>query len=573
MRDLLPIQPRQFFRTQFLPPLVLALMFVAWLGLAPWRPMLASDDFGFYDSVIRTMTEGRPIVSDWLSPATVGLSLPAVLGTWLVGDLWIGSMVIMGLFGVVGLAALWSFLHRLAMPPGKIALTMLIVGFFPIYIGKWTRFESSVPAISLQFTALALMIRVFRPYVHMPRPAWFYSLVAGICIAWAVAIRQNHIVTIFVCVLGILLTPSLQQRGLLLITWTLPAILTLIGLRLWVPLTFAQRTATFDTVIAQFSVVAYGTALLRNMSLSLGIAMVLVQLIVPRTIFILLRQMTGLSWLIGLTSSAVLLLYAGSHQWWLLPYFHVLLLQLTPSILLIVSLLLGSLCWWSVVTNISRSVDPWISGGLLLMLVGYLALMAAWGYLDYYLLEPIMLLVIMLLMHTTADSNYATNQIRSPRLLLRFALGRIALVTVITIYILLSWTIQRMSNDVQATQLQVIEHAFRDHIAIPADIEHAPFGLLGWNLFPHQIARWSANPNGLSLAFWELESPYPSVGFRWGCQIHDHILRSGSAQVGWQPQCWSLVEYTSRPRSATLITDHRYLPLTALEWQQLLTGK
>ena len=45
------------------------------------------------------------------------------------------------------------------------------------------------------------------------------------------------------------------------------------------------------------------------------------------------------------------------------------------------------------------------------------------------------------------------------------------------IYIILSWGIQHMSNDAQATQLQVIEHALRDRIAIPADIDQAPFGL------------------------------------------------------------------------------------------------
>jgi hypothetical protein len=52
-----------------------------------------------------------------------------------------------------------------------------------------------------------------------------------------------------------------------------------------------------------------------------------------------------------------------------------------------------------------------------------------------------------------------------------------AWVATVAIYVLLSWNIQLMSNDAQPTQLQVIEHAFRDRIAIPADTDQAPFGL------------------------------------------------------------------------------------------------
>src|SRR3954468_834276 len=100
--QLLPTQLRGLFRGQFLPALALALTAIAWIGLSPWRPILPGGDFGFYDSVVRTITEGRPIVSDWLAPATVGLTVPAASMTWLVGDLWVGSMAVMGLFGFLG---------------------------------------------------------------------------------------------------------------------------------------------------------------------------------------------------------------------------------------------------------------------------------------------------------------------------------------------------------------------------------------------------------------------------------------------------------------------------------------
>src|SRR3978361_2118556 len=114
--------PRGFFHSQQLPACALVLTVIAWIGLAPWRPILSGDDWGFYDSVTRTIAQGRPIVSDWLAPATVGLTVPAAGMAWLTGDLWIGSMALMGVFGVLGLAALWLLLRTLDVPPARIAL-------------------------------------------------------------------------------------------------------------------------------------------------------------------------------------------------------------------------------------------------------------------------------------------------------------------------------------------------------------------------------------------------------------------------------------------------------------------
>jgi hypothetical protein len=569
----LPTQLRDFIRGQILPALALALAVGAWIGLTPWRPILAGDDFGYYDSVVRTLTEGRPIVSDWLSPTTVGLTVPAAGMTWLVGDLWAGSMATMGLFGVLGLAALWLLLHELHLPPARIALTMLVVGFFPVYIGKWTRFESSLPSVSLLLAALALFVRVLKARSSTQRPAWLVCLAAGLCIAWAIAIRQNHAVVVLVGALGLLVTPGLRRRALLLMAWTLPTAIALIALRVAVPPSFAQRTATLSQVIDHFSALSYLAALFRAVCFASGMATLVVLMIAPGTIVGMIRQMTRRSWLIGLTSSGTLLLYAAQRPGWLRLNTDILAFQLVQHSLLIAIVLLGALSWWPVLTGALRSVSLRYSCGLLLMVVGYLVLVAAWGYWEYYFLEPTVLLTIMLLLRPSDEASRAPTarpqQLRA---------GRMAWVAAIAIYVALSWNIQRMSNDAQVTQLRVIEYAFRDRIAIPADIDQAPFGLLGWNLFPHQVTRWSASRQGFSLAFWELQSRDPAVSFRWGCpdsavdREREEILRAGTAQVGWQQQCWSLVEHAGGTRPTPLSAERRYLPLTVSEWQQLLAA-
>ena len=470
---------RGFLHSPLLPALALALTIIGWIGLAPWRPILAGDDWGFYDSVTRTIIHGRPIVSDWLAPATVGLTLPAAGMTLLVGDLWGGSMLVMGIFGLVGLVALWFLLRALAVRPTRIALTILVLGFFPIYLGKWTRFESCLPSVSLFVSALALLIPIYLPTGRETRREFLYSLGAGVCIAWAIAIRQNHVVIIPVGALGILLMPGLRQRALLLIAWALPAVVTIIALRLGVPLSFAQRTATFDMVSAHFSVVGYLAALLRALCFSSGMALLIALLIVPGTIIIIVRQITRLGLIIGACSMSILLTFAARHQGWLAPDTDILALMLVRHTLLALTTILGGLFWWPIITRALRSPTTWLASGLLLMVAGYLGLVAAWGYWEYYLFEPILLLVIVLLLPTSDRTESSAYQLAPPSQSQLARAGRLDWLTILAVYVILSWNIQRMSNDTQATQLQVLEQAFRDRITVPADTDQIPFGLLG----------------------------------------------------------------------------------------------
>jgi hypothetical protein len=68
------------------PPAALAGAALLWLLLQPWRPGLVTDDWAYFDSVVLTVQAGRPVVSDYLGPTTVGLTVPVALAAGATGD-------------------------------------------------------------------------------------------------------------------------------------------------------------------------------------------------------------------------------------------------------------------------------------------------------------------------------------------------------------------------------------------------------------------------------------------------------------------------------------------------------
>jgi hypothetical protein len=529
--------------------------------------MLAGDDWGFYDSVVLTIIHGRPVVSDWLSPSTVGLSIPAAWLSLVVGNVWLGSMAVVGVFGTLGLAGFWSLLRSLNIAPNHIALALLVLGFFPIYLGKWSRFESSVPALSLLLVALALLVRSFLSFPKGQRRSFLYLFAASVCIAWAITIRQNHWVAVVVGAAGVWLIPPPKYRVIRLAIWMSAPVVALGYLRVGVEPSFSQSTATYFKLIETFSVARNLTTLVRGLFFSAGVAFLMLVLVSPGAAIEQLRGLSRLRWSMGAVGLAGLVIYLVLSQQslrWLAPATDVFLLSRSTPVM-IATVVLGSLVWCSFLPGRATSGRLWMHQGLLLMSGGYLVLMAGWGYWEYYALEPIVLLFV-----TALPVGQRPSCIDS-----RF--GRATVLIGLLVYAAVSWYGQRVSNDLQTAQLQIIESAFRDGTTRPGDIGGAPFGLAAWNVFPYQVRQWQTQRTGNPLAFWELLSKSPAFVFRWRCSNDrvvskdDRVVRAGIARIGFRDQCWILLQKLQAEGDPRLLSiPHRYLPLTSAEWQSYL---
>jgi hypothetical protein len=534
---------------------------LAWLALMPWRPILAGDDFGYYDSVLLTLSSGRPLVSDWLAPSTVGLTVPAALLSVAFGDVWAGSMIVMGVAGLLGLTAIWSILHTCGVGPGRSALVLMVVGLSPVFLGKWSRFESPLPAAALMLAALALLLRcLIRPPESWARQL-LLCLSGGFCVAWAITIRQNHALAALAGLVALLAAPGLRQRIPLLIAWTLPTALVVAALRLGVPSTFAQRNAVLDTVADQLALLPLLARCVRAGFFAAGFAWLLALLADPRGSIARMRMAAGRGWRLSLIGSLAFLIGALWQALPLAPHTDILALVIIYPVGLGLIVLVGGLVWWPIVVGALRPRLSWAPVGMLLLATAYLGASAVWGYWEYYLLEGVLLLLLVqIVAPTTLYSPPHTGR-----------RGTVAWLFGVAILAALCWATQLSANDREAAELALIEHAFRDGHVAPAEVRQAPFGLLGWNLFPAQVAHWSETRQGFALAFWKLMPQEPSVLVRWDCSapgVGEEILASKAVRVVAQQRCVSLVRRAPRP--ANVLSDHRYLPLNAEEWRPFL---
>lgn len=560
MLDLISI-PR---RSAVLIGLLIVCAFL-WLGLLPWRPNLAGDDFGYYESVIATIAEGRVMLSDWLNPFSVGLTIPAAVFTSATGDIWLGCMLTVGLFGLVGGAALFTLLGELGVSRSAAATATFGWMFLPIWLSKWTHFESSVPATSLMITALWCLVRGSRPQISCLRADWPWLLGGAVATAWAISIRQNHVILIGAGAM-VSWTTHLDRRGTRVVLWCLVPLMVFALLQFRLPKTYAMEHM-LDWRLSQLTLESYLANFLRGLAFSAGAAFVMMALSIPATTKDWFRRRHGASvWVGGLTVLTILVSAAVvGKAGWIAPATDILLLQrLWPVSVGVV--LIGAWLWPEFAFSNSRGNFINRSTILILAAIGYLLLTAVWGYWEYYYLETTLLLWCSVL--TKERPSVVHSALRFPlvisRLLVLGVLGG-------------SWFGQRLALDEQSQRLQIFEQAFRQGIATPAESSGMHFGLSGWNLFQSYAERWGKSRVGNPLGFWENRPT--EVYFRWEpvesgrLAPEDVPLLQGQATVGFRPVAWTLFRRAvARPNSVADMSApaHRPVPLSRAEWDGYL---
>lgn len=542
----------------WLPRVALLTLAGLWLGLVPWRPLLAGDDFGYYDSVVRSLGEGRWVTSDWLNPFSVGLTLPAAQMVNWTGDLWLGCVLTVGLFGALGLWAWGHLLRRSGATAGESAWAVTLWALFPAWLTKWTHFESAVPATSLMLLAVVCYLAAQRS--GAPRLALLLG--GGLALAWAVSIRQNHLVLALAGAAGCWLADG-RRRVWGSALWALPAFVAFFWLQYGLPKTFAQEHMV-AWQISQLDAGSYLGRFARGGFFSLGAAALLFAASCPGRAWAWWRRAkAGNVWL-GAGTLLVLLgvvSQQGSAARWLAPSSDFLLFERVPWLLGAVTCV-GSFvaaAWVSALWDSRQPTALILSAGA----VGYVALASLWGYWEYYFLEVILLLWLAGMQVPLAPEGRGSVT-GSPGGVLRLA-GLAA-------YACAAWYGQRVLIDFQAAQTRVVEECFRAAVVRPAECSGVPFGLLGWNLFPGHVQRWRAAPQGGPLDF--SRGRDIRAHFRWRGDAEQEgaeILRSGQMRVGFVLREWRLLVSVSRSAMPPAAGEHRLLPLTSTEWREHLS--
>jgi hypothetical protein len=538
------------------------LMTAIWIGLEPWRPMLAGDDFGYFESVLLTLSRGRVVLSDWLNPFSVGLTVPAAAVTSWVGDIWLGCMLTVGAFGLLGAGALRALLHELGLSRTNATMATLVWVLLPVWLAKWTRFESSVPAASLMILGLWLLLRGSRADGSRLGTDWLWLVGGSVAAAWSISIRQNHVILTAFGAIGLLRAPNLDRRTLRLVLWTGLPLLTFFALQFGLPKTYAMEYM-LEWRLSQLSLWGYLANLGRGLAFSAGCAGLLVALTAPGSAWAGLKRLSGgRLWLgsatcLGIFTGAII---AGDPAW-IAPATDILLLEkLWP---VTAGLTLAGAIIWPVFWTSER--DGAFSGrgsSFCLAAFGYLILTSIWGYWEYYYLESSLLLWCAGLVGAPIGETRTAPLPRStlPTLLV---LGLVAT----------SWLGQRLATDEQAARLQIFEQAFRQGVFAPSECSGMHLGLSGWNLFPAYAERWKTSKTGNPLAFWENRTT--PVYFRWRdanagrLAAGDRVVLEGAARIGYRRMPWTIFRRAGPPVSGQLtVPTHRRLPLTRSEWHE-----
>lgn len=548
------------------PFVAFVLLAVGWVGLGPWRPNLAGDDFGYYDSVVRTLTEGRMVVSEWLNPFSVGLTVPAGMMTAMTGDLWLGCMLTVGTFGFFGVWALRGLLIEQGFTSESATAASLLWALLPVWLGKWTRFESPVPATSLMIMGLWLLLRGTRTSGARLAADWPSLLGGAVVMAWAISIRQNHVVLVAFGGLLLLTAPGLDRRFLRLVLWSGVPLVAFLFLQFGLPKTYAQEHM-LTWRLTQLTPAGYLANLMRGIAFSAGGAALLLGFSRPAMALEGFKRLRG--WRLGCGVASVLGLVGGAfvvgRANWIAPFTDILLLQhLTPVTIALT--LAGALLWptfWPLESGNSLS-----RGSVLcLAAVGYITLTSLWGFWEYYFLESCLLVWCAGL--ASASRGQSHGEISS---------GKRILLTVVAIAVAgISWLVQLYSLDEQVERLKVFELAFRDGVMAPSESTGMHFGQMGWNLFPAHQEKWNRVRQGNPLAFGTERKP--TVYFRWaeaatGRQDPgDTVLREGTTQVGLSLKHWTLFSRGGKSSAMEIANTppHRRLPLSRAEWQEYLS--
>lgn len=574
--------------------------------------MLSCNDWAFYDSVLATISSGKAVVNDYLYPSTIGLTVPGAFVSVASGNFWVGCTAVLGLLGFLGLISMSSLLARLRVERQEIFCSLLTLMMLPIFLDKWTRFESEVPAFGLALTSLALLI-----HSRDNRMEFLLLLCASLFLSWSVLIRQNHLV---LAVVPLLLYRQNERRILRLLLFAALPVAALVTIHWYrvTPLALNdQLLPRVVLVLTRLSTLRLGFWIL---CFSGGLAFLLLTMAAPSRAHYLLRAMTTTRWAIATISFLILCWSAAFDFAQLSPLLHVSHLSFLFPYPFAAITLLGALVLPAFIPLTFNLKEPSMKEVFVIIAAAYLVPVIAYGgYWDYYMMEPAAFLFFsglsgerqytsskrsitvktflacgfftftvsigaMLLARTFWFDNAVWIGVllglsmmllailQAPSLFRSVLLGgKIITFAVLPLFLITSWYLEREEIDLQTTSLQIIEKGFRHKVVYPAEI-NAPYGLTSWNTFERKRQMYLEGKTE-SLAAWELWNLPHTAVLKWSSRRgksplrrhHEKLIESGTAKIGFVTRTWSVWRICCEENKVHF--EHRFLPLNSIEWQ------
>jgi hypothetical protein len=481
---------------------------------------MRSDDFGYYESVVETLRRGAPASSEWLEPFNLVLPAVSAMCWQATGSFYMATLGLTAALAVLNVALLRAWLRPALNGGIGGELAFLALALAPIWLNK-----------SVEFTGVPLGVALTLGVVlawRARRWAIFFTL-----LGLAVLNRQSAVCLLLLPGMALFEARRRDERapwvvfGCAAIT-ALAAVLVFL-----VPPTFARAIAAERGGSDAGTLLAQG---LLGLGLCGGMAATAALLCgraasLPRAT----RAVAALGWLAG---GAVVLAVFGVELKCEAPQ-----MQRFAPLFVLTAFILAA-CVPDALLRIPR--------GALVAVVVFVALVSWRGvWWDYYLLEPAVLLA-------WPDDGESNGSIRPPSYEAR--LISTALTALLSLWAVFGvWALNRQLRWAEGACV-AYEVAERTGAVAVTQASHAPFGYLGWKLFPALLVR----PHGVDTRL---------TDFLKFVQADRTIYRQGRIEM-LPPSEPARSLHPSRVRW-DVPAEHRArpLPLRDAEWAELIRSQ
>ena len=123
--------------------------------LIPNFIIFRSDDFGYYESLVKSLQQGKILRSEWLEPLNIGLTSTSFILFKVTGNFYLSTIGLVAILSVFNFTLIIKLLKPLFSLETAVILSFLFCTF-PVYINKSTEFSGTIFSFCIFLISLIL---------------------------------------------------------------------------------------------------------------------------------------------------------------------------------------------------------------------------------------------------------------------------------------------------------------------------------------------------------------------------------------------------------------------------------